>query len=178
MATSLFVTTTDVKRFTIVDGNVDNDKFINFIEIAQTIHIQNVLGTDLYEKLQSDIAGSTLTGDYQTLVESWIKPCLIWYAFYEYMTFAGVTVNNKGAFRHSSEAAVTLDRDEVMDLKNAAKNYADYYLERLIDYVRLIDFPEYDTNTEGDVYPNASPSTGSWYLDGPDYVYRKGYKGS
>jgi hypothetical protein len=166
MPTALFVTTTDVKRFTVIDGNVDNDKFIQFIEIAQSIHIQNVLGTDLFEKLQSDIAASTLTGAYETLVETWIKPSLIWYAFYEYLTWAGITVGNKGVYRHTSEAAVVVDPDELEILKNKAKNLADYYLHRLVDYLRAntSSFPEYDTNQDGDVYPDQGPSTGNWYL--------------
>lgn len=167
MATALFVTTTDVKRFTVIDGNVDNDKFIQFIEIAQTIHIQNVLGTDLYEKLQSDISGASLTGNYETLVETWIKPSLIWYAFYEYLTWAGITISNKGAFRHTSESAVSLDSSEIATLEDKAKNIADYYLSRLNDYLCANSnlFPEFTTNSDGDIRPDISPSTGSWYLN-------------
>ena len=46
--TALFIETGDLKRMTILDGNVDTDKFINYIKIAQEIHIQNYLGTKLY----------------------------------------------------------------------------------------------------------------------------------
>jgi hypothetical protein len=38
-----------------MNGNVDTDKFIQFVKIAQDIHIQNYLGTKLLEKLKSDI---------------------------------------------------------------------------------------------------------------------------
>lgn len=167
MATALFVTTTDVKRFTIVDGNVDNDKFIQFIEIAQTIYIQNILGTDLFEALQSKISGSTLTGDYETLVETWIKPCLIWYAFHEYLTWAGVTVGNKGVFKHTSEAAIVVEPAELNVLLDKAKSYADYYQGRLNDYLCANSglFPEYVTNSNGDVAPSSDTSTINWYFE-------------
>ncbi len=41
MATALLVTTDDLKNNTIIDGNVDTAKFIQFMRIAQEIHIQN-----------------------------------------------------------------------------------------------------------------------------------------
>ena len=47
MATQLFINRTDLIRNSILDGNVDSDKFIQFIKIAQEIHIQNYMGTDL-----------------------------------------------------------------------------------------------------------------------------------
>ena len=162
MAT-LFITTTDLKQFTIVDGNLDNDKFIQFIDIAQNVHIQAILGTDLYEKLQSDIEGASLTGDYQTLVETYIKPALVYYAFWEYLPFASYTISNKGIFKHTSESAVVASSDEVSDMRESAKKTANYYATRLIDYLCLKDFPEYTTNTEGDVYPD-SPNFSNWYL--------------
>ena len=46
----LFVTPTDIKRNTIINGNLDSNEFMQFIKIAQQIHIQNYLGTQLYDK--------------------------------------------------------------------------------------------------------------------------------
>jgi len=166
MAESLFVTTTDVKRLTVLDGNLDNDKFIQFLWVAQEIHIQNILGSDLYEKIQSDIAGSSLTGAYQTLVETYIKPALVHMAVYEYLPFAPYNVSNKGVFKYTSESAVVADRDDIEDMRNAAKNHGDYYILRLKNYIRANEssYPEYNTNTDGDVYPDNNPMLGSWYL--------------
>ena len=41
MATALFITAKDLKANTLIDGNVDVNKFLQFIKIAQQIHIQN-----------------------------------------------------------------------------------------------------------------------------------------
>ena len=43
MATALFINRTDLVRNSIIDGNIDTDKFIQFIKLAQEIHIQNYL---------------------------------------------------------------------------------------------------------------------------------------
>jgi uncharacterized protein YueI len=59
MAYALLISTEDVKKFSILNGNLDVDDFIQYIKIAQDITIQNYLGTDLYNKFQDLI----LSGD-------------------------------------------------------------------------------------------------------------------
>ena len=68
MSDVLFIQREDLIRYTLIGGNVDTDKIIPHIKVAQDIHILPILGTKLYEKLQSDISGSTLAGHYSTLV--------------------------------------------------------------------------------------------------------------
>jgi hypothetical protein len=53
MATALFITRNDLVKNSILNGNVDTDKFIQFIKIAQQMHIQNYLGTKLYDKISA-----------------------------------------------------------------------------------------------------------------------------
>jgi hypothetical protein len=72
MATALFISRTDLVKNTILDGNVDTDKFIQFIKISQQIDIQNYLGTDLYNKISNDIIAGTLSGNYLSLVEDYV----------------------------------------------------------------------------------------------------------
>ena len=48
MATVLFINRTDLVRNSIIDGNTDTDKYIQFIKLSQEIHIQNYLGTKMY----------------------------------------------------------------------------------------------------------------------------------
>jgi hypothetical protein len=55
MAEALLITRNDVVKFTAMNGNVDTDNFIQYVKIAQDIHIQNYLGTDLLEKLKAEI---------------------------------------------------------------------------------------------------------------------------
>jgi hypothetical protein len=55
MAEALLITRNDVVKFTAMNGNVDSDNFIQYVKISQDIHIQNYLGTDLLEKLKSEI---------------------------------------------------------------------------------------------------------------------------
>jgi hypothetical protein len=56
MATVLFIKRSDIVKNSIIDGGVDTDKFIYFIKLAQSMHVQNYLGSKLYDKITNDIA--------------------------------------------------------------------------------------------------------------------------
>jgi hypothetical protein len=60
MATALFIKTEDVLRNSIMDGNIDVDKYIQFIKLAQEIDIQNITGTSLYNKFSTLITSGTI----------------------------------------------------------------------------------------------------------------------
>jgi hypothetical protein len=96
MATALFIKREDLVRNSIIDGNVDTDKFIQFIKISQQMHIQNYLGTDLYNKISADIIAGTLSGDYLNLVQDYIQPMLIHFAMVDYLPFASYELRNGG----------------------------------------------------------------------------------
>jgi|TARA_B100001094_G_scaffold168932_1_gene163363 hypothetical protein len=167
MAEGLFITRKDLVKFTAVNGNVDTDKFIQFIKIAQDIHIQNYLGTDLFEDLQGHIEGSSLAGDNLALVTTYIKPMLIHWAMVEYLPFAAYTIANKGVFKHSSENAQNVDKNEIDFLIEKERNIAQYYTERFIEYMSFnasSKFPKYYTNNNDDVYPDKDASFEGWVL--------------
>ena len=67
MAKALLIRREDLVRFTSVNGGVDTDKFIQYVSIAQDIHIQQMTGTRLLEKIQADIVADTLADPYLTL---------------------------------------------------------------------------------------------------------------
>lgn len=90
MATALFVKMEDIKRNSAISGSVDTDKFIQFVKIAQEVHILNFLGTDLYDKISADIIAGSLSGDYLNLTNDYIQPMLIHWALVEYLPFADI----------------------------------------------------------------------------------------
>ena len=136
---ALFITMTELKRKSIIDGQFDTDKLIQFVEVAQDVHIQNFLGTKLYEKIQTLITAGTLddsaNADYKTLLNTYIKPMLIWFSQYTFIPFASFQIGNGGIFKHSSESAEIVTKEEMDSLANQAKDYADFYTNRFIDFM-------------------------------------------
>ena len=166
MATALFISRTDLVKNSILDGNVDTDKFIQFIKIAQEIHIQNYLGSKLYDKISADIIAGTLTGDYLSLVTDYLQPMLTHYAMMDYLPFAAYQIKNGGVFKHNSENSETVSKDEIDFLIKKQRDFAEYYTRRFIDYICFNSnkFPEYNNNTETDIYPDKDTNSSNWVL--------------
>lgn len=166
MATALFISRTDLVKNSIIDGNTDTDKFIQFIKIAQEIEVQNYLGTDLYNKISADIVAGTLTGDYLNLVNDYVQPMLIWWAQVSYLPYAAYQIKNGGVFKHTSENSESVSKSEVDYLVGKARDTAEYYTRRFIDYMSFNDnlFPEYRSNSDSDVYPDTDSLFNGWVL--------------
>jgi hypothetical protein len=157
MATGLMISRKDIVKFTSLNGNIDTDKFIQYILIAQETHIQNYLGSKLYDKIKSDIEGSSLAGNYLTLVNTYIKPMLCHWALVEFLPYAAYTISNKGIFKHNSENAINADKNEVDFLIEKERNIAQYYTDRFVDFMSFeapSKYPEYFTNNNDDVFPD------------------------
>lgn len=166
MATVLFITRTDLVRNSIIDGNVDTDKFIQYIKIAQEIHIRNYLGTDLYNKISSDITAGTLSGDYLNLVNTYIQPMLIHFAMVDYLPFSAFQIKNGGVYKHTSENSENATKEEIDYLVQRERDIAEYYTRRFIEYMSFYQnlFPEYYSNTNDDIYPDTDATFNGWVL--------------
>ena len=166
MAEALLITRDDLVRFTAVNGNMDTDTFIQWIKVAQDIHIQNYTGTDLLEKIKTDIINNTLANPYLTLVETYLKPMLIHWAMVEYLPFAAYTIANKGMYKHNSENATNVEKSEVDYLVEKERSIAQHYTQRFIDYMIAYSnlFPEYNDNSTPDMFPDTNTFFRGWYL--------------
>lgn len=167
MATTLFITQTDLKANTIINGNVDADLFMQFIKIAQQMHVQNYLGTKLYDAITTKINTSTLTGDYLDLVKDYVQPMLIHFAMVDYLPFANYQIRNGGVFKHRSENSESTTKDELDLLVQKHRTFADFYAKRFIDFMGInasAMFPEYWTNSDSDMYPDQKANPCTWVL--------------
>ena len=163
---ALFISQKDLVRHTAISGNLDFDRVIQYIEIAQDIHLQGLLGTNLYNKLQNDVINNTLTGHYDTLVKAYIKPTLAQYAMLEFLPFAPFTVNNKGIYKATSENADMPSKAELNTMIEATRDIAQHYATRMIDQLRNYPnrYPEYLVNIKDEMSPNRSADFGGWNI--------------
>src|SRR6056297_1034187 len=169
MATTLFITQSDLKNNSIVDGSVDPDKFIQFVKIAQEIHIQNFLGTRLYERLINYIETNNNPQDTdpeKILLDEHVKNMTIFWSLVEYTPFASYQITNKAVLRHSSETAENVSKSDVDFLVKKYRDIAQYYTDRFIDFIiyNQTTYPEYNTNSEDDRYPSRDSYFGGWQI--------------
>jgi hypothetical protein len=166
MSKALFISREDLVRYTPISGNLDFDRVIQYIEIAQDIHIHELLGGNLYAKLQSDVLSSSLSGSYETLMRTHIKPSLAQYALLEFLPFSQFSINNKGVFKHTSESAESLSKSDIEMMMEATRDTAQHYASRMVDYLchNPNSFPEYLTNTNDQLSPSKDTSFGGWHI--------------
>lgn len=170
MAYALLISTEDIKKFSILNGNLDADNFIQYLKIAQDITIQNYLGTDLYNKFQTLIISGDINDaefvSYKTLLNSYIKPMLIHWSMVHYLPFAAYTIANKGVYKHTSENATNVEKNEIDFLVEKERDIAEHYTQRFIDYMcfQQSAFPEYTSNSNDDMNPDTNNFYGSWVL--------------
>jgi hypothetical protein len=156
---TLMISATRLKKDTALGGSVDDNLIMPYILLAQDMNILPVLGTDLYEAIKTKIQGGTLTGDYKTLVETYIQPALVQFAFstlapYLRLRFSNNSVVVMGATEQSSSATY----DDIKPLMDTATDAAEFYRQRLIDYIRnnQSSFPEFSTNSGADLDPTTT----------------------
>ena len=156
MATVLFIKRSDIVKNSIIDGSTDVDKFIYFIKIAQEMHIQNYIGTKLYDKITNDISSGTLAGNYLNIVNEYIQPMLIHFAMVDFLPFSSYELKNGGLVKHTAESSQNATKEEVDFLVQKHRNFADFYTRRFIDYMSFNNnlIPEYNQNQNEDMYPD------------------------
>ena len=167
---ALFISILDLKKKSILSGNVDPDKIIQFVEVAQDTHIQNYLGGKLYDKMQTLIIDNTISdagnADYKTLLDEYVKPMLIWFTQSDYMPFAAYQVSNGGVFKHRSENSDSITTEELNILVRRATETAEFYTRRFMDYMNHNShlYPEYLESSNEDMHPDKDVNFGGIYL--------------
>lgn len=161
MATALFITRNDIIKNSPLQGSVDADALLPFMNTAQVKYLKNLLGTVLYDYLQAQIIAGTvgsLSTYYQDLLDDHIKPTLIWYTCVEYIPFSSIQFKSNGAVRQSSEQATAPSKLEIDYLKQQAQANADYYALRLQNYLISYsnEIPQYleSVGNQTQIYPD------------------------
>lgn len=149
MAQVILLTTDKLKKNTPIAENVDDDLIKPYIYKSQVTHIQQYLGTDLYNKILSEVQAGTITGVYKTLLDDYIQPSLIEWSFYEVLPFISLKLTNKSIGRGNADYLVESDLEDLKYLRNTVREMARFQGERLIGYLKQNSnlFPEYNTNS-------------------------------
>jgi hypothetical protein len=145
MAELLFVTPQEMTNSTILSGNTDTDKYLFCILNTQLTTIEPLLGSELYDKIISDIEAETLTGLYLELYTDFIKPITKNEALAQYIEIASYMVDNAGIYKRSGENVEVVDKDEVQYLSGKYKSLAQMYVTRFEKWICKNPLIEYKT---------------------------------
>jgi hypothetical protein len=139
----LFVTPEEITSTTIVGGNVDVDKYLPFVLETQKDTIENLLGSELYDKIITDITNNTLTGLYLELYNDFIKPITKYQSVASYILISPMTLGNGGLFRRTYQGVETVDYREVERVSQIYSAKAQMYIVRFQKWIELNYLAEY-----------------------------------
>jgi hypothetical protein len=174
MAYVLLISEQKLKDSTAINLNVDVNILLPYVLQAQTLYIEPKLGTQLYEHIKGLIQAGTIgnvgNAAYKTLLDDYISFVLINYSFYHAIPYLRFKVENGNIYSKTSETGTALTTEESQSLREEISNTAQYYTERLIEYIRNNTslFPEYSTNSGADVNPDKNAYYNGMNLERPN----------
>jgi hypothetical protein len=158
MQNTLLISEAKLKAFTDINNNLDVALIKSTIREAQIVHITRLLGTKLYDRILSDVDSNSLSGNYKTLVDEYVQDALIYWSYYESLESIYLRPRNNGLLQpQGGENSLSVDMLIYDKKRQSVKNKAEYFSERLVDYLCFNNdlFPEYGTETNDDIYPDA-----------------------
>ncbi len=151
MTTTLLISEAKVRAFSDINESVDDSLMVNAIREAQDIVMQPIMGTKLYNTLIEKIDNNSLSGSYQTLVDDYIQPALIYASLYNITENVYVRTRNNGLLTPTGgENSVNVDKTMYDTKRQSISNKQQFYSDQLSRYLneKYNLFPELGENTE------------------------------
>lgn len=147
----LFISVTKIKEDTLVSENVDTKYIRSVIEYVQDKEVETVLGSTLFDEIETAILASSLSGANQTLIDDHVQPMLKHYVAAEVVETTHYKITNKGAQIQDSEQSSPAFRSDVNRYAEKFRNMGDMYKQRLINFLceNESDYPSYQNPDSG-----------------------------
>jgi hypothetical protein len=167
-----FISSTFLKEHTPINENVDDKILKNAIQEAQEIYIRDVVGSGIYNQLQTQAFNNTLSTANKTLLDSYIAPCLKYYTLTESMLPMTFKMLNKTLGTRTSDNTQPVTIDEMTMVERRYRDKAEYYAQRLREFLQANStiYPLYFNpgSTIDTIRPHNTQLFGGIYLP-PDY---------
>jgi len=149
MTTTLIISEEKLREFTDINDNLDSKLINNAVREAQDIYLQRLTGTTLYEYILAQIDANTLSGNYQTLVDDFVQPFLIYASYWEALDAIYTRPRNNGLLQPTGgENSEKADSTVYNRKRQGIENKMEYYSERLTNYLiqNQDQFPQLNDN--------------------------------
>jgi hypothetical protein len=144
---ALFITEKQLKDASLINENVSMVKLRPTLIMCQEMHIQPILGSDLYKEIANQIIADDLTQENEDLLIDYIQPCLQMFVQMEFPMAFGFQLRNKNVERGTDQNSTQASMSELQRLIDYYKSKAEWYAERITRYIltNITDFPAYQS---------------------------------
>jgi len=163
---ALFIDDQYLKDYTPIGQNIDPLQIYPFVEDAQEIYIQDLLGTPLYMDLTYKLyVGTTYSTSERALVDLCSKALAYW-TVYMSLPHLAIKIRNIGVARPTSENTQPSTMEELKYIREEVKNMAEFWAERIVKYLceNKTTYPLYGAASD-DIYPSSGQYDSDIYLD-------------
>lgn len=172
----LLISADILKERTAIHTNIDEKLIFPTIKVCQDMFIHPLLGSDLYNKIVTDVEAGSITGTYKDLLDDYIIDCLCWYVLSESVSDVTWQIWNKGVVRKTGDNTDLPDAETMEGLRNKYRTRAEWYGQRLQQYLQATStasvLPEYFNGNANldDIPPSGQAFTMPIYL-GEQYCH-------
>ena len=172
---TFFISDAYLKANTPINLNVEPTLLSMAIQDAQLLHVQTVLGTRLYKKLETLISTGAIAAAgneaYKTLLDDYVMQATAQWALAESIPYIRYKIMNKSVGGQSSDNSAPMELEELKYMQAQLRNRAEYYTQRVADHcmANMAALPEYGQSGNVDEQPaEKNAYFGGMQLDSPD----------
>lgn len=139
---------TYLKQMTIINDNVDMKIITPTIEDVQRLYIEDVLGTQLFNQILSQIGSNTVSSANQTLLNDYILPFMKYYVLMEVSPVFKMRYMNKGLMVKSSDNSQPASQEEMLYIMDRWRDNAQKLANKCTAYLadNTTTYPLFLTN--------------------------------
>ena len=141
-----------IKSTTNIFDNVNGNYLLPSIKLSQDIDLEEVIGTELLRKLQSDVSDNRFEEKYKTLLDEYVVPYLNYATIVRLIPTVAFKITNAGVTKTDDEKMTNLTVNEIDKVEAEYRHIADVYKNRLQRYLIANhgDYPELNKNNTVD----------------------------
>jgi len=168
---ALFIDDEYLKVYTPLGKSIDVDAIYPFIEEAQNIYTQDLLGTPLYNHLTYKLyIGTTFSTPYFSQAEieliDTLSKALAYWTVYLALPHLAIQIRNIGVGRATSENTQVSSIAELKYIREEMMGLAEFWNQRMINFIceNILSFPLYNAVSK-DLYPQTYQYDSDIYIE-------------
>ena len=173
MNKTYIITESWFKDNTPVNLNVE-PKLLNMgILDAQILHLQNLLGSKLYNKIITLIQSGSISTPYKELLDNYILDVVKYYTLVEILPYISYKIMNKSVTQQNSDNSTPITTEDLKFYQETFRNKAQFYGQRLADHLLNNSslYPEYLSGLSiEDIKPETNSYFSGMVLDEDEFI--------
>lgn len=171
MADTIWLTENYLKANSVISDSADMKIITGSVTWCQDYYIKKILGTNLWEEINTQIGSNSVSPANQTLLNDYILKALLNYVVCTSAPNFLIRFMNKGAIEPTAEGYVSTSLEKIQYFMSTAESRAEWYSQQATDFLmaNAETYPKYNVQTAlNAITPNGNQFRSTLFLDDED----------